>query len=204
MDAMLVDDHALVREGIALMLKRMGGNVRVWEADRGEQAISLLQDHPMDLVLLDLDLPGMDGFHVLKRILDIAPSTRVAILSALDHPLTVQRCMRAGARGFLKKSMPMDALLQALRAILNDEAPAASAGYDANASSRFTDSERITQRQQEVLRLLQHGLRNKEIASKLNITEATVKVHIRAICRLFRVNNRHAAIDHARAMGLLQ
>jgi len=203
MDAMVVDDHALMREGIALMLKCMGGNVRVWEADRGEQAISLLQDRPMDLVLLDLDLPGMDGFHVLKRILELAPSTRVAILSALDHPLTAQRCMRVGARGFLKKSMPMNALLQALRAILNDEAPA-SARYDANASSRLIDAERITQRQQEILRLLQHGLRNKEIARKLNITEATVKVHIRAICRLFRVNNRHAAIDHARAMGLLQ
>jgi len=203
MNILVVDDHALVREGIALMLKRMDVNVRVWEIDRGEEAISLLQERPMDIVLLDLDLPGMDGFHVLKRILELAPSTRVAILSALDHPLTAQRCMRAGARGYLKKSMPMDALLQALRAILNDEAPA-SAGYDANASSRFANAERITQRQQEVLRLLQHGLRNKEIADKLNITEATVKVHIRAICRLFRVNNRHAAIDHARAMGLLQ
>jgi len=203
MDAMVVDDHALVREGIALMLRRMGGNVRVWEVGRGEQAIELLQDRPMDLVLLDLDLPGMDGFHVLKRMLDLAPSTRVAILSALDHPLTAQRCMRAGARGFLKKSMPTDDLLQALRAILNDEAPA-SAEYDANASSRLTDVERITQRQQEILHLLQHGLRNKEIARKLNITEATVKVHIRTICRLFRVNNRHAAIDHARAMGLVQ
>jgi len=202
MDAMVVDDHALLREGIALMLKRMGGNVRVWEADRGEQAISLLQDRPMDLVLLDLDLPGMDGFHVLKRILDLAPSTRVAILSALDHPLTAQRCIRAGARGFLKKSMSTDALLQALWAILNDEAPA-SAGNDANASLRLTEAERITQRQQEILHLLQHGLRNKEIASKLGIKEATVKVHIRAIFRLFRVNNRHAAIDHARAIGLL-
>jgi len=203
MNILVVDDHALVREGIVLMLKRMGGNIRAWEADRGEQAISLLQDHPMDLVLLDMDLPGMDGFHVLKRILKLAPSTRVVILSALDHPLMAQRCIRAGARGFLKKSMPTDNLLQALRAILNDEVTVL-AGDDANASSRLDEADHITQRQQEILRLLQHGLRNKEIARKLGITEATVKVHIRAICRLFHVNNRHAAIDHARAMGLLQ
>lgn len=203
MDILVVDDHALMREGIALMLRRLSGSVHVWEVERAEEALSMLGTHHMDLVLLDLNLPGMDGFQALEQIVNLAPLTRVAILSALDHPVTAQRCLRAGAHGFLNKNMSMNAMLETIDRILHGEETAAR-DYDVNTASWLPRAESITPRQREILRLLRHGQRNKEIARELDIGEATVKVHIRNICRLLHVNNRHAAIEQAHLLGLVE
>jgi len=199
MEILLVEDHALVREGIAHMLQCLDDNVHIWPIASGDEAIAQLARQTMDLVLLDLNLPGIDGFTTLNRMVKLAPATPVVILSAMDNPLARARCLKDGARAYMNKTISSDDMLHTLRCVLRGEHMATSS----QASIEINQAEHITQRQRKILQMLQQGMRNKEIAYHLGISDATVKVHIREILRLLHVNNRYAAVCKADQLGLL-
>jgi len=199
MNILIVDDHELVREGVVQLLKQLGDNIHIWQAASGIEALEQLSQHTMNLVLLDLKLPDMDGFTILDAMLKHSPSMPIVIFSATDNPIAQARCIAEGACAYVNKTTPSAEMLNILQSILRG-------GYQSEGSKLAKDvarTKKVTPRQKEILQMLKHGLRNKEIATMLNISEATVKVHIRTVTQLLHVNNRHAAVCKAEDLGLL-
>jgi len=199
MDILIVDDHELVREGVAQLVKHLDAVVTVWQASSGVEALEQLSKHAMNLVLLDVHLPGMDGFEILPAILKHSPSTPIVILSAVDNPMVQARFIHEGACAYVNKNMPSKEMLELFQTILQGDYQS----IDLMLKKDVTCLQKVTPRQREILTMLKRGLRNKEIAVALNISEATVKVHIRTVTHILCVNNRHAAVCKAEELGLL-
>jgi len=189
-----------MREGIAQMVNHLGDGVHIWQAASGDEAMEQLGRQSMDLVLLDLNLPDMDGFAILHKMLKQAPAMPVVILSAVDNPVASARCIADGARAYVNKSMSTDDILHILRSVLQGKRMV----NHSPATRDIEYAQSISPRQRQMLKMLQQGMRNKEIANAMGISESTVKVHTRAISRLLHVNNRHAAVCKAAQLGLLE
>ena len=204
----VVEDHALVREGLMLALQALAGDgepVEVRGAASADEALALLgDDAEIDLILLDVMLPGTGGLALLGALRKRHPAVPVLMLSALDDAETVRRAMRQGAAGFVPKSSSTDILLRAVREVLAggqylppqfaDAAPPARG----NIQTRF----RLTAAQMRVLELLVEGKTNREIAEVIGVTEGTVKIHVSAIFKALSVTNRSQALLVAGRHGL--
>ncbi|MGE5522196.1 MAG: response regulator [Rhodospirillaceae bacterium] len=215
MNILVVDDHAMVREGVRHVLESMDGEVNVIEARDAEEALRCVDQHPkLDLVLLDLGLPGRDGFEILERLHQRNTALPVIIVSASDDRSRVMTALSMGAAGFIPKSCGRDVTLQAVRLVLAggvyippealglgkpEGMPANSASQQLVGSSRPLG---LTERQTEVLALLARGKPNKIIAAELDIAEPTVKAHVTEILRALKVTNRAQAVIAARRMGI--
>lgn len=201
---LVVEDHALVREGIVQTLRRLESGVSVVETADCDAASALLEKGQVfDLMLLDLGLPGLDGLTFLGTLRKRYPDMPIVILSAYDDPHTVNKAMKAGAAGFIPKTCSSERLLAALRDILAGRVfspelfPGASAvaspfapmGGDAE-PSEFG----LTERQAEVLGLMARGKSNRDIAEVLGLSEGTVKIHITAIFKALGVSSRTQAM----------
>lgn len=203
---LVVEDHTLVREGLVRLLAQLAREVIVRECGDFEAAAALLADEDeFDLVLLDLALPGIDGFAALDILRRDYPAIPVAVVSAFDDQPTVTRVMNLGASGFIPKAFSGDALLQAVRDILSGElfypssivigariddmtaVPPGSAGV-------LPAEIGLTERQGQVLALMVRGLSNREIADKLGLSEGTVKIHATAIFKTLGVASRTQAL----------
>lgn len=203
---LVVEDHTLVREGLVRLLAQLAREVVVRECGDFEAAVALLADEDeFDLVLLDLALPGIDGFTALDMLRRDYPAIPVAVVSAFDDQPTVTRVMNLGASGFIPKAFSGEALLHAVRAILDGElfyptsivigarldhmtaVPPGSAGvHPADIG--------LTDRQAQVLALMVRGLSNREIAEQLGLSEGTVKIHATAIFKALGVGSRTQAL----------
>ena len=201
---LIVDDHALFREGVVYILKKLADDVQVLEAPTLKRAQQLLQEHDgVSLVLLDLHLQDADGFTALECCLEQYPRTPVAIISASTKPTDMQRALDMGAAGYIPKNTTGELMLSALRMIL-------AGGYyvpkellsGAATEAPVAEVPHITARQAEVLTLICDGKTNKEIASALGVAEATVKMHITSIFRSLDVNNRTQLVKVAQEHGL--
>ncbi|SDG78310.1 response regulator [Propionivibrio dicarboxylicus] len=200
---LIVEDHALVREGLAQTLRQLESDVTVLEAADCDIASQRLQESgSVDLMLLDLGLPRLDGLSYLATLHKRYPDMPVVILSAFDDAATVGKAMRAGAAGFVSKTYSSERLLEALREVLAGR-PLASAGLalstvvtPKSAAARKIDPSEIglTGRQIEVLRLMAHGKSNRDIAALLGLSEGTVKVHMTAIFKALGVSSRTQAM----------
>jgi DNA-binding NarL/FixJ family response regulator len=199
--ALIVDDHPLYREGLIGALRARLPGVTVSGAGTAEEGLALLEAHPdIELVLIDLRLPGMDGFSALQLYGSRFPAVARVIVSGDDDPLLVQRAFTAGASGFIPKSMAVDAVAAAIRSIMQGELYVPEiAGAAAPAASAAS----LTLRQIEVLHLLGEGYTNKEIARTLNITERTAKAHLSAILDALNAENRTQAVVAAQRAGLI-
>ncbi|MDR0528731.1 MAG: response regulator transcription factor [Zoogloeaceae bacterium] len=203
---LVIEDHALVRSGIAQILRLMEQETEIHSAENGDQALDFLRaSQDYDLILLDLALPGMDGFACLKHFRQHYPHISVVILSAFDEQITIDRAFASGAVGFIPKAYSGDELIQALRHVLagnlfypcqkiltppklDDERPKLPmSGLDIKDLG-------CTERQQEVLSLMIRGDSNRMIAEKLKISEGTVKIHVTAIFKYLGVSSRAQAI----------
>jgi len=193
---LVVEDHALVREGLVATLRRLDGEVDVFQAGDAESAMRFLTDvAELDLILIDLMLPGMNGFSLLSVLRKRFPSVPVMVVSALDDSTTVQRAIRLGAAAFVPKSFSGDELLSAVRLVCEggEYFPPTSSqlgtgarrkpGVSRDVSGRYG----LTGAQGRVLGLLAAGKSNREIAQLLGVTEGTVKVHLSAIYRAMNV-----------------
>ncbi|MBU0750545.1 MAG: response regulator transcription factor [Gammaproteobacteria bacterium] len=205
----VVEDHALVREGLMQALQALAGNgesVEVRGAASADEALELLGDSPdIDLILLDVMLPGTGGLALLGALRKRHPAVPVLMLSALDDAETVRRAMRQGAAGFVPKSSSTEVLLGAVREVLDGghylppqfSEPAARAPRG-NIQARF----RLTAAQMRVLELLVEGKTNREISEVIGVTEGTVKIHVSAIFKALDVSNRSQALLMAGRHGL--
>jgi DNA-binding NarL/FixJ family response regulator len=202
---LIVDDHPLYREGLASALRTCMDSAEILGAGSAEEGLAMLEQTPdMDLVLVDLRLPGMDGFEALRAYGQRFPLVPRVLVSGVDEAQYVKRAFELGASGFIPKSLPLGAVADAIRLVLsggvfvpNGDAlrppPAGGAPPDRN----------LTLRQIEVLQLLGDGYTNKEIARTLAITERTAKAHVAAIFEALGADNRTQAVVAAQRMGLL-
>jgi DNA-binding NarL/FixJ family response regulator len=205
---LVVDDHALVREGLSQVLRDLAEKVEVLQAGNCLQAFALAQIHAdLDLVLLDYHLPDLNGLQALELFVDRHPGIPIVFLSGADSAPLMREAMESGAAGFITKSGQSDALLDALRQVLAGglcmpaELRTEMSVYAKDGSASRTTKTPLTPRQDLVLSCLLDGLSNKEIADVLNVSEETIKTHITAILRYFGVQNRTQAVVAAARAG---
>jgi DNA-binding NarL/FixJ family response regulator len=201
---LVVDDHAMVREGLLQILRKLGPNVAQYEAQDAESALLLLEtEKEFDLVLLDIMLPGTNGLSLLGILRKRFPAIPVVVLSALDDLDTVNRAMRLGASGYVTKTGDGDMLLDALKRVLAGEAYLPLHLHDKLSVSLSSGLGRsrtllgrygLTEGQRRVTELLREGKSNREIGDLLGLTEGTVKVHVSKIFRKLGVVSRAEAI----------
>jgi DNA-binding NarL/FixJ family response regulator len=203
MKLLIVDDHTMIREGLKPVLKRLGdgGQMHVFEASGFEEALAFADLHPdLDLVLLDLRLPDVQGFAALNDLQERHPDLPIVVMSGEDDPALMRGAIDNGALGFIPKKSSADVILNALRLVLSGgtylpreimSAPAAAPVQ--SAPSRYHDLG-LTPRQADVLNLLVAGKPNKAICRELNMAEGTVKTHIAAVFKALNVTSRVQAV----------
>jgi DNA-binding NarL/FixJ family response regulator len=196
-----VDDHALIREGVAAMIRDQPDLELVAEAATGREAIERFRQFRPDVTLMDIRLPDASGIDAAIAIREEFPQARILILSTFEGDVDVQRALAAGARGYLLKSMPPEDLLSAIRQVHAGKKfiPARLAAQLAE----FLGEDPLTQREIEVLVEVARGLRNREIAEALNIAEETVKVHLRHILEKLTARDRTEAVAIALRRGFI-
>jgi DNA-binding NarL/FixJ family response regulator len=202
MKLLIIDDHPVVREGLAAVLRQLAGVTEVLEAADGEPGLQLLAQHPdVAGVLVDLRMAGLAGLPTLARLRALRPQMPVMVVSASEDPADVRRAMAAGASGYLPKSAGRSTLLAAVQLVLAGERyvpPLLLEQGDAPPAATLTG---LTPRQLEVLGLLCQGHANREIGVALSMHEKTVKAHVSAIFKVLGVVNRSQAVEAAREAG---
>jgi len=205
---LVADDHELIREALRHVLTQLGSGVNVLEAADCDGTRLAIAEHPdLDLLLLDLSLPGVGGLVLLPELRRDYPSLPVVVLSALEDPATVREALVSGAMGFIPKSSTNEVMLSALHLVLAGGRylpPAALIGTDEafGAAPASAAEVVLTDRQRDVLALMAQGKSNKQICRELNIAEATVKIHVTAILRTLKVASRAQAIVAVNRLGL--
>jgi DNA-binding NarL/FixJ family response regulator len=196
-----VDDHPIVREGVAAIIDLQPDMTMAGTASTGSEAIQRFAELAPDIVLVDLRLPDMSGFEVIKRIKGTSPGARIIVLSSHEGDVDIQRALEAGARGYVVKGILRDELLDIIRSVHAGKRrlPAAIAQ---KLAEHMTD-EPISPRELEVLSLMATGKRNKEIAGDLSIAEDTVKMHVRNILSKLQVSDRTEAVTTALRRGII-
>lgn len=195
---LVVDDHPLVRAGLAGLIAASAGLSVVAEAANGESALAAFAEHRPDVVLMDLSMPVMDGVEATERLRAADPTARVVILTSFDDRARVLAALRAGAVGYQLKDADPAAVIAAIRSAAAGDVPldprAARALLPAEASAGPT----LSAREEQVLRLIARGFSNKQIGSELGIAERTVKVHVGHLFRRIDVRDRTSAALWAR------
>jgi DNA-binding NarL/FixJ family response regulator len=195
----IVDDHALFREGMRYVLGGLKEEVQVFEAANAPDARSMLAAHPdLAVLLLDLDLPGEDGFSLMRWVSGERPDLPVVIMSASEDRGDMQSLIEQGARGYIPKHSSGSLAVNALRLVLDGSTYVPPSMLVEVPASNL----RLTPRQEQVLALLAEGCSNKQIADRLVLAEPTVKMHVTAIIRALGVNNRTQAVRKALEQGL--
>lgn len=208
MKVLLADDHALFREGVRLVLESLvDGPLEVIEASDYIQALAAVRgDCAVDVGLIDLNMPGMDGFSGIEALKRVCPDLHLVVVSASEHPNDVRRALSSGAHGYISKASPSAAMLEAIRLVLSGET-FISPGLEVpeglgGGGDTDTLRQALTPRQRDVLAMLRQGKSNKEIARDLDLAEITVKLHVTAILRALGVENRTQAAIVAAKIGL--
>jgi len=223
MKILIADDHALFRQGLLYTLQSLGNDVEVMEANNASEALECVENHrDLDLVLMDLDMPGIDGYSGLLKLREMHPELPVAIVTASEYEADMLRIIDSGASGYIPKSLTSTEMLDALKHILDGEIfvpdlsatsgtfqirQIASTGplladLDKNKAAAEIKA-RLTPRQIDVLKLMSEGMSNKLIAHNLGMAEGTVKIHVTAILKELDASNRTQAVIMAKEMGFV-
>jgi two-component system, NarL family, response regulator len=197
-----VDDHRIVREGIALILKRHADMDVVGMAATGEEALELFKSCRPDVTLMDLRLRGMSGVEATRAIRRIDPSARVVVLTMYQGDEDIYRALEAGAATYLLKDTLADDLIQVIRDVKAGKQTPISAEVQARLAERSVRPE-LTPREIEILNLISQGMQNREIATALGISEATAQVHVKNILAKLDVRHRTAALNVALRRGIV-
>jgi NarL family two-component system response regulator LiaR len=208
---LVVDDHAVVRQGVRTFLTTQPDLVVAGTAASGEEALRLVAEHAPDVVLVDLVMPGMDGVETTRRLRQLSPRTQVLVLTSYDEDEHIFPAIRAGALSYLLKEIGPDELADAIRRAARGEAvlhPRVAArvvqelsGTRKGQPNAFAE---LSERELEVLRLIANGLRNDEIAERLVISEKTVKSHVSNILAKLHVADRTQAAVFAWREGVIR
>jgi two-component system, NarL family, response regulator YdfI len=206
---MITDDHLIVREGLRLILETTEGIDIVGEAYDGAECLRLVPELKPDVILMDLQMPRMDGITAIGHLRSEHPEIAIVILTTFNEDELMIRGLQAGARGYLLKDTNRENLLDTIQAAAKGETLLKPEILARVLSARTTpapvspNDSTLTERELEVLQAAARGERNKEIAYKLGITERTVKAHLASIYQKFNVDSRAAAVAVAAQMGLL-
>ena len=192
----VVDDHPIVRDGLAGIFALEKDIDVVGQAGSGPEAVAVVAERDPDLVLMDLRMPGGDGFAAIKQLRDRGGRPRVLVLTTYDTERDIRRAMAAGADGYLLKDLPRDQLVAAVRELMNGSP---RTHIDAPHGSQLS----LTDRETDVLALVADGLTNRAVARKLGISEATVKTHLAHVYTKLGVLDRAAAVREAWERGLV-
>jgi two-component system, NarL family, nitrate/nitrite response regulator NarL len=212
MKLLIVDDHPVLRDGLAALLMQIGPDTTVLQARDANEGIALVDNHPdLDVVILDLAMPGMEGLQALSEFGRKRPDLPVIVLSSSEDPRDVRRALASGALGYVPKSASQHVLLSAIRLVLNGDlyVPPLILDEKINATvPRTTGTEGasnrlLTARQIEILTLSSEGKPDKTIAATLALSEKTVKTHITAIFKALNVVNRTQAAAAGREQGII-
>lgn len=198
---LIVDDHPLMRKGLAQLIALESDMVVVGEAASGQEAVDfIIAGEQPDLVILDLNMSGMNGIQTLKALRDAGCNARITIYTVSDNHEDLSRALRAGADGYLLKDMEPESLIDAIREILDGQVTVSAQLTSAmaralrdNVASPL-DISALTEREQQILQLIAEGQSNKRIARSLDIAEATVKVHVK---HLLKKLNMHSRVEAA-------
>lgn len=197
-----VDDHPLLREGIAGVINSQPDMVMVAQASTGRESISLFREHRPDVTLMDLRLPDISGIDALTAIRAEFPDARIVMLTTFEGDVEIQRSLEAGARGYVLKNMPPKELLEVVRQV-NAGKKRIPQQVAAHLAEHIAD-ESLTTREIDVLRHVAGGNRNKDIAERLFISEETVKVHVKHIMEKLGASDRTSAVAIAVRRGIIQ
>jgi two-component system, NarL family, nitrate/nitrite response regulator NarL len=213
MKLLIVDDHEILREGVKALLLQSAPGSAVLQAGSCAQALALIEfNRDLDIVLLDLALPGMGGMKAISVLGKLRPDLPIVVLSASEDPQTIKLALAQGAMGYIPKASSPKTLVSALQFVLegnvyvppllfDETAALLTANSCGNAPRK--DGSLLTERQIEVLKLIEIGLSNKAISRKLGLSEKTVKVHVTAIFKTLNVANRTQAVSVARQGKLI-
>jgi DNA-binding NarL/FixJ family response regulator len=208
---LVIDDHPIVRDGLRAILGTQPDFAVIGEAGTGVDAVRLSHTLNPDVVLLDLEMPEMDGVEALQQMRKLCPHVRVIVLTAFDTDERIVSAVRAGAQGYLLKGTPREEIFRAIRVVsrggsLLEPLVASKLMHhlESGAQQPAQASEQLTEREREVLQLLAQGRTNKEIAASLVISERTVKFHVSSILAKLNVGNRTEAVTLAAQQGLVQ
>jgi len=209
MRILLADDHALVRDGIASLLAAWDHEV-VGQATDGEEAVGLSMRLAPDLVLMDVKMPGIGGIEATRRIKAATPEVAIVMLTASEDEDDLFAAIRAGAQGYLAKNLESEGLRRMLDAVRRGEAAISSATaarildhFQREGREPVPDPDRLTERESQVLELVTRGLRNKEIAVELAISQNTVKYHLANILSKLHAQSRAELTARAIRKGLV-
>jgi DNA-binding NarL/FixJ family response regulator len=198
---LIIDDHPIVRFGLTALLGLHDDIEIVGSAEGGQAALDLLKNVAVDILLLDLRMPGFSGIQTLEKTHMLAPKTRAIILSSFEYDEEIYAAVKAGAQGYLHKQAPAEEILQAIRAV-----HAGRHAFPRRIADRLTD-DRLTAglscREREVLELVAKGLTNKEVANTLQISQFTVRNHLNHITDKLEVSDRTEAIFIAIQTGII-
>ncbi len=199
---LIVDDHPLVRQGINSIVTSEPGMSVVAEASTGYEGVEMFRRHKPDVTLMDLRLPDMSGIDALAAIRMEFRDARIAILTTFEGDVEVQRALKAGASGYVLKSMRRKELVETIRRV-------ASGGKVVDPEiavqiSSYLGDEMLTEREVEVLQRIPAGMRNRDIADQLFISEETVKVHVRHILEKLGASDRTQAVTIAVRRGIIR
>jgi DNA-binding NarL/FixJ family response regulator len=215
---LLADDHPIVREGLRAVLETQPDFAVVAEAADGQETLQRARETQPDVILLDLEMPVIDGVETMRRLRELRPLPRVIVFTAFDSDERIIHAVRAGANGYLLKGAPREEIFRAIRVTMEggsllqpvvaskllrhmgQRGGAAPAGESREQNSLY---EPLTERELEVLRLLAQGMPNKEIAAHLVISERTAKFHVSSIMNKLGATNRTEAVALAAQRGLI-
>ena len=207
MRIVITDDHRVVREGIRYMLSDVPDVEVVGEAESGDELLGIVATEPVDVVLLDVRMPGMSGLETLERLRQAAPQVRVLMLSMHDQPGYVRRSLELGSAGYVLKSAGRDELLTALRVaaeggtyLPGELMEPLVAGF----TGRGGPTGKLSPRERQVLQLVADGYENKQIATELELSEATVKTYLRGVFERLEVSSRAEAVAVGLRLGVIE
>ncbi len=210
---LIVDDHEMVRDGLAVMLSRQDDFSVVGEAQNGLEAVEKARELQPDVVLMDLRMPELNGVDAMRRIRDELPDLKFLVLTTYDTDEYIFDAIEAGAKGYLLKDTSREELFRAVRAVHRGESL-----IEPGVQSRLLDrlaqlsrqatqnssNETLSGRETEVLELMAHGSANKAIAAVLSISESTVKTHVSNIFQKLEVGQRTEAVTKAMSLGIIK
>ncbi len=211
---LIVDDHEVVREGLRAILEDEEGIEVVGEAGDGAEALSIARQVTPDLVLMDINMPRMDGVEATRRMKSLFPATSVVVITVFDDEAHVIDAIRAGAAGYILKDCSRDLVVHTVKAVnagaallepdLLRQALESVASHPTQPAPEMTQgAETLTPRELDVLRLIVDGLTNRQIASRLHLSEDTVKKHVQSVIAKLQVSDRTQAAVKAVRTGIV-